>query len=423
MLSREGLANEDGQSQPEELPDSPRSETSFPGLRVAPFLTDAQRNLVRRSLCKKLDDDQAAYFFEVVERTRLDPFTAQIRPDIRSTKDADGVKHPTLLVIVTLQGLRGIGERSGKLDGEDPIEWCDAEGKWYEVWLRDEPPAAARATVYRTDRNHPQVTTCRWEAFVQKVFARDGKEVPNPFWRRMGSHMLGKCALAGSYRGLFPNLCSGVYLEEELPMELDPESEPAIEAEMARRAAADKEHWDQERAKGNFPVNEQPPPPPEKNGKKKAKEKAPAPAPPPPPEPSREPVAPPAPPVAPVTPPARPEPSNAHEAIAEPLWKNYVLNRIKVFAGRTVGSLNKGELRAAQSMWMPKVEASWANIDSDLKEHYSMLMQRIEHEDALDRAAAQAAAELDGMSEEAKRATLDEQFNDQLNDMQLPFSP
>jgi hypothetical protein len=421
MLSREvsavaaGLSNEDGQSQPEELPDSPRTE-SFPGLRVAPFLTDAQRDLVRRSLCKKLDEDQAAYFFEVVERTRLDPFTAQIRPDIRNTKDSDGVKHPTLLVIVTLQGLRGIGERSGKLDGEDPIEWCDNEGKWYEVWLRDEPPAAARATVYRIDRKHPQVTICRWEAFVQKVFDRGGKEVPNPFWRRMGSHMLGKCALAGSYRALFPNLCSGVYLEEELPTELDPESEPAIEAEMTRRAAADKEHWDKERARGNLPVNEQVPPPPEKNGKKKKEKTAPAP---PQPEPSREPVAPPTPPAAPVSPPTEPEVTGGKTESTEPIWKNYVLNRIKVFAGRTVGSLTSGDLRAVRGSWMAKVEASWGSIDADIKEHYSMLMQRIEHDEALDRAAALAAAELDGMSEESKRAALD----DQLNDMQLPFSP
>ena len=101
------------------------------------FLTPEQRDILSKStLCEKLDENQKAYFFEVVERTRLDPFTGMIRPDVRKKTEEDGTKTPTLLIITTLQGLRVIGDRTGQLDGEDAPEWCDADGKWFADYVR-----------------------------------------------------------------------------------------------------------------------------------------------------------------------------------------------------------------------------------------------------------------------------------------------
>ena len=65
---------------------------------------------------------------------------------------------------------------------------------------------------------------------------------------------------------------------------------------------------------------------------------------------------------------------------------------------------------------MSRVESSWPSVDADIKAHYAALMRRIEYEDAIEKAAEEATSSL---SEDAKRAALD----DQLNDMQLPFSP
>lgn len=407
MLSREASIISDGSQVLPEIPE-PIAKAP-PELRIAPFLSDQQRALLRKSnLCAKLSDEQAAFFFEHVERVRLDPFTGQIRPDIRKTTNEEGVKVPTLLVITTLQGLRGIGERTNLLDGEDPVEWCDASGVWSQQWLASEPPLAARAMVYRKDRSRPQVIVCRWDAYCQKVYDRHGNEMPNPFWKKMGPHMLGKCALAGAYRALFPNQCSALYITEELGEELDPESEVAIEAEMQRRATAEEQHWQAQRAKGILPVNEQPPPP-EKNGGKKKKPAAQVPEPVlahPIPEPKPEPKAEPKPAIMPTI------------AIGEspPAWFSFPITRIRIFLGKTIGGLTPSEVRALRVNWMSKVDGAWASVDEDIKAHYAALMQRIEHDEALDQLAAAAAKE---MGEDAKRQALDEQLS---SDMQLPFA-
>lgn len=337
----------------------------FPASRL--FLSEEQREILRKSaLCSKLNSDQLEYFFEVVERTKLDPFTGQIRPDVRKSKDEDGNKVPQLIIITTLQGLRGIGDRSGQLDGESPPEWCGADGQWLDVWLLSDPPVAARASVYRKDRPRPQTATVRWDAFVQLVYDRQGNAVPGPFWRRMGSWMLAKCALAAGFRGAFPNQCSGLYISEEVGGELDPDSEEAIEAEMIRRANAEKQYWDAEREKGNLPIDELqkqqnlrdarehthyiPGPPVQQNA------------------------------VHPLEHTIMPPPNEPRSTTLVPGdWQNFVIRRIQLFKGRTVGSLTPGELQGAGS-WMAQVEKSWSNIDEDLRAHYKAIKARLDYE-------------------------------------------
>lgn len=324
----------------------------FPSTKL--FLSEEQREILRKSaLCSKLNSDQTEYFFEVIERTRLDPFTGQIRADIRNAKNEDGQKVPTLIIITTLQGLRGIGDRSGQLDGESAPEWCDADGNWKDVWLSSDPPAAARASVYRKDRPRPQTATVRWDAFCQLTYDRNGNAVPGPFWKRMGSHMLAKCALAAGYRGAFPNQCSGLYISEELGGELDADSEEAIEAEMIRRANAEKQYWDKEREKGNLPIDEVQ----KQQNLRDAREHT----------------------------HYIPGPPVQQSAVREltPFnkadWQNFVIRRIQLFKGRTVGSLTPGELQGAGN-WMAQIEKSWSNIDDDLKAHYKAIKARLDYE-------------------------------------------
>lgn len=334
---------------------------SYRRLRMDQFLTADQREILKKSaLCQKLNDDQSAYFFEVVERTRLDPFIGQIRPDVRSSKNAEGVREPTLLIITTLQGLRTIGERTGQHDGEAPWEWCDGEGNWHEVWLSQEPPVAARASVFRKDRPRPQTQVVLWTAMVQLVYDKKGDAVPNPFWRRMGPHMLGKCAQAGAYRGAYPDQCSRLYITEEIAETLDPDSEEAIEAEMIRRARGDKQYWDAERTKGHLPIDEQ-----QRLEKQQALQH-----PPPGAGPRRIDV---------------PELSVVNSASSEDpegAWKKFVIRRIQLFAGRTVGSLTSAEIRGFKS-WLERAKASWVQLDDDLRAHHDALKARYD-QDTLD---------------------------------------
>lgn len=323
---------------------------------IKTFLSPEQKAILRKSpLCSKLTEDWKEYFFEVVERTRLDPFTGQIRPDVRKSKDEDGNKVPNLIIITTLQGLRAIGERSGQLDGESAPEWSDANGEWKDVWLYSDPPVAARASVFRKDRPRPQTAVVRWDAFVQLVFDKQGNLVPGPFWKKMGSHMLAKCALAAGYRGAFPNQCSGLYISEEIGEELDPDSEEAIEAEMVRRARDEKAYWAAEREKGNLPVDELQ----RAQGIFPRNEQALA------------------------------QQNAVHESHSVDApnvvnrnkgdWAFFTIRRIQLFQGRSVGSLSIAELDGL-SGWMQKVEKAWANLDEDLKAHYKAIKGRLDYE-------------------------------------------
>jgi phage recombination protein Bet len=323
-------------------------------VRSSGFLSDEQRNILRGSpVCAALNEEYCLYFFEVCERTCLDPFTAQIKPLIREQTLPDGTKVPSLLIITTLQGLRNIAERSGKHDGESEIEWCDADGVWTKVWLLPDPPLAAKACIYRNDRSRPQYAVVRWDAVVQLEWDKQGNEVPNAFWKRMASHMLGKCTLAACYRGAYSQQCSGLYIPEELAPILDPNSEEGVEAEMIRRASREKKYWEGEREKGNldigaaqraqgvFPRSEQPQQP-----------------------------------TLPVAPRIQSPPAPIHAApVIEEDWHEFQITRIEVFDGRTVGSLTKGEIIGIKP-WLEKVAKGWGNVDENLKSHYKAIKAR-----------------------------------------------
>lgn len=340
------------------------------------FLSDEAKDILRKSaMCSKLSKDQSDYFLQVVERTRLDPYVGQIRPDVRMTKNANSEKEPTLLIITTLAGLRTIGERSGQHDGESPIEWCDAEGNWKDVWLNKEPPLAARASVYRKDRNRPQTEIARWDAFVQLRWDKHGNAVPNPFWERMSSLMIGKCARAAAYRGAYPDQCSGLYISEELQDVLDSDSEEAIEAEMIRRARNEKEYWEKEKAKGNFPIDEVQRQERERSQRAQTTQGHNGPGLdlgvlPTLPETTA------APPLPRMTTPTAPTPPPP-----EPDWQHFVIQRIEALRGRAVGSLTAGEVQGLSGL-LGRMAESWGGLDADLKAHYMAIRERILYDQA-----------------------------------------
>lgn len=160
-------------------------------------------------------------FLAHCHRTGLDPIARQIYAIERGGK---------WTITVSIDGFRLVAQRSGQYAGQTPYEWT-ADGKtWVDVWLGDEPPAAARVGVLRRGFEQPLYAVARWSSYAVMVpkwenRQRVGEEL-SPMWARMPDLMLGKVAEALALRRAFPMELSGLYTEEEIDFEISGESAP-----------------------------------------------------------------------------------------------------------------------------------------------------------------------------------------------------
>lgn len=150
-------------------------------------------------------------FLHLCQRTRLDPFSRQIYLIGRWDK-RQGRKVYTPQT--SIDGYRVIAHRAAgdavHSLGYDDTLWCAKDGRWRDVWLDDEPPAAAKVTVIRNGQRFSAVA--RYAEYVQT--ARDDK--PSGLWGKMPATMTAKCAEALALRMAFPHDLAGVYTAEEM---------------------------------------------------------------------------------------------------------------------------------------------------------------------------------------------------------------
>lgn len=126
---------------------------------------------------------------------------------------------------IGIDGFRSKSEEHPQYAGVGDAEWCGEDGVWKDVWLSDQPPAAARFTVFRKDWDRPTRAVAHYREYVQ--YQKDGK-TPTSMWSGKPAGQLAKCAEALARRRAFPRVLTGVFAPEELEHLDNPQPRPMI---------------------------------------------------------------------------------------------------------------------------------------------------------------------------------------------------
>lgn len=189
-----------------------------------------QTALLKRTICRGATDNELSMFLHVCKRMGMDPFAKQIHAVKRWNSKEN---REVMTMQVAIDGYRLVAERTGKYQGRTEPEWCDTNGEWVKVWLKEEHPYAARIGVYKAGFREPLYSVVYWDQLVQK--RKDG--TPTEFWQgKKGVHQISKCAESDALRAAFPQELGGTYTDDEMQGADTPE---AIEVQEKNATAED----------------------------------------------------------------------------------------------------------------------------------------------------------------------------------------
>ncbi|MGC5343681.1 phage recombination protein Bet [Streptomyces sp. DT171] len=177
-------------------------------------------------------------FLHLCQRTGLDPFSRQIYLIGRySKKDGRDLYTPQ----TGIDGYRVIAQRvtaqTGGSYGYEDTLWCDSSGRWRDVWLAEEPPAAAKVTVIRNGQRFSAVAAFREYAQTWPDGNLKG------LWGQMPAGQIAKCGEALALRKAFPHDLAGVYTAEEMAQADNAAPDAAPTPQMQRAQPNQPDEW------------------------------------------------------------------------------------------------------------------------------------------------------------------------------------
>ena len=188
-------------------------------------------DLLKRTIAKDHTDDELKLFLEYCKARSLDPFAREVYSVKRQGK---------MTIQVGIDGLRAKAEETGEYDGQEAY-WCGPDGQWVDVWLKSEPPAAAKVVVYRRGATKPYSGIAKWDEYKPA-----GEQ--DFMWKKMPANQLAKCAEALALRKAFPRNLGGMYSHDEMrqasnqvPAVSWPRAKSEIATAISAQAPSDRE--------------------------------------------------------------------------------------------------------------------------------------------------------------------------------------